>query len=98
MTVLTLALSLSGAALNAANSSDYRLEKNNAVRPYADPESEESVSPRRWTLGAHGWIRGRSGCRTLIESPLGTDSVFRFGPRCDDDEVPYGRPLDHRAD
>lgn len=97
MTVLTLALSLSGAALNAANS-DYRLEKNNAFRTYADPESEESVSQRRWALGVHGWTRGRSGCRTLIESPLGTGSVFRFGPRCDDEVLPNGRPLDHRAD
>ena len=87
MTVLTLAISLSGAALNAANATDYRLDEA-ATRKFADSQIEESAAQRRWTIAARGWTRERTGCRALFERPFATGSVFRFGPRCEDEQLP----------
>lgn len=95
MNVLVLALAAHTAA-SGANPADYRLKEDPQARMFADPRSDEGAARRPWTPGVDGWTRERSYCPALIERDLGNGSIFRFGPRCEDDELPYAHPADHR--
>lgn len=96
MTVLVLALSFSGAALTASTAADYRFTENRQAQMFADPRSDEGAKRRPWTPGVDGWTRERRECPALFERDLGNGSIFRFGPRCDDDELPYAHPVEQR--
>ena len=96
MNVLALALLFSDAALNASNAADYRLNDDRQARMFADPRSEEGASRRRWTPGVDGWTRERRYCPAFFKGDLGKGSIFRFGPRCDDGELPYAHPVEQK--
>ena len=94
MNVLVLALFFSDAALNASNAADYRLEDEWQARKFADPRSDDGARPRPWSFGLDGWTRERSNCAALVEREIGGGAVFRFGPRCEDEVIPYARSDD----
>lgn len=94
MIILALALSLSGAALNASTAGDYRLAEDPEARMFADPRRDAINKRRAWTPGVDGWTRERSYCPSLFQRDLGNGSIFRFGFRCKDNELPYANPVD----
>jgi len=82
MTVILLALALSESALTAAETRDQRL--------VVDPQTGSSADRRRWTPGADSWKReGDQECPAFFKREVKGLGVFRIGPRCTEEEIPY---------
>ena len=94
MNVFVLALVVAHTAVSGTSAADYRLREDPKARVFADPRSDDGAARRSWTPGVDGWTRARSHCSELFERDLGNGNIFRFGSRCEDDELPYAHPVD----
>jgi len=82
MTVILIALALSESTLTTTEVKDYRLA--------AEPHADTSANHRRWTPGVDSWKReGERDCPAFFERELEGFGVFRVGPRCTEEEIPY---------
>lgn len=83
MTAMMLALMFSDATLNASNFTEYRLVENREFE--AGPDRRM----RQWTPGLDSWTLERKDCPALFQRELEDFGMFRVGPSCVDEEVPY---------
>jgi hypothetical protein len=83
MTVMLLALMFSDAALNSSEAGEYRLVENH------EPEAEPRSRTRRWTPGVQSWTIEKTDCPAFFQRQLEGFGIFRVGPRCADEEMPY---------
>ena len=90
MTVMLLALLIGDPALNASGASDYRLSEGREAQAFAGTQGE-GADHRRWTPGIDSWTRKGSDCPAFFQRDMGGFGIFRFGPRCSEEELPYTR-------
>jgi hypothetical protein len=83
MTVMMLALMFSDAALNASQANEYRLVENH------DHDAAPQRRMRQWTPKLESWTIEKDDCPAFFQRELKGFGMFRVGPQCTDEEVPY---------
>ena len=81
MTAMLLALVLSDAALNASETSEYRL--------IVEPPAAKDGQRREWTPGIDAWEPKNKECPAFFQREVEGFGIIRVGPRCEDDKIPY---------
>jgi len=87
MTVMLLALMMGDAALSGSDSVEYGgLRDGGAI---SEPYVVAPVRGRAWTPRVDDWSDEKAGCPAFFQREVKGFGVFRVGPACADEEIPY---------
>jgi hypothetical protein len=92
MTVMLLALFFSDAAMNATDVSEHRFVANEEVGGPAtsEPRVEATTTrTRAWNPHVQSWSARQAECPAFFSREIEGFGVFKLGPTCDPEEVPY---------
>ncbi len=83
MTMMLLALAFSDAALAKGGVTEYRLTVE------LPPSGQSSAEGRAWTPGIDGWKPEKVDCPVFFQREIKEFGMFRVGPKCTQEEIPY---------